>query len=293
LLPVRVEVRDPAGTRPYRFEVANDRQLAAPLIFWCAYNALLAAGDDASSQTIRWSLDLDWRAGQQVRGRRLSLAGAGAGPGGAASLGAAVMAPLNLLLANPFVPISLDSVTIVLEATPGLATAAVLGMTAPRRVPAGQSRLPVTVEIEPHRGPRRTLPVELPLPAGLSAGRHRLIVASAAEIFALEAQRAAGRFDVPDLAATVALLAAERSQQTLVTALLVPGRNVIVRGRELTALPGSVRQTVRRGSGPERRTLADFVSRRDTATDWLLQGHAVIDLEILPPDEPLEPERRP
>ena len=293
LLPVQVEVQEEGRIRTYSFEVADDPLLAAPLVFWAAYNSLLAEGNDASLQTVRWTVDLAWHSGSDTVSHHLVLKGAGAGPGGAASLGAGVMAPLNLLLANPFEPVSLDSVIIVMATEPGLATATVLGMTAPRRVPAGTTSLPVSVEIEPRRGPRRTLTMDLTLPAGLAAGRHRLIVASAAEFFALEAQRASGRFQLPDLAATVDLLAEERDQTTLVAALLVPGRNLVVRGRELSDLPGSVRQTVRRGTGAGHRTLADFVARREAPTDWLIQGHALLDLEIMPADQPLEPERRP
>jgi hypothetical protein len=293
LLPVTVGIRDPRGESTYEFEVADDPLLAAALVFWSAYNALLVEGDDASLQTVRWTLDLDWRSDLESGTQRLRLAGAGAGPGGAAALGQGLMAPLNLLLANPFHDVSLERVAISLETSPGLATATVLGLTAPRRVAAGTAILPVSVEIEPRRGERRNLDVALKLPAGLAPGRHRLVVANAAEFFALEAQRAAGLFQVADLAATVELLAAERGPGTLTLALLVPGNNVVVRGRELTALPGSLRQTVRRSAGQEGRTLADFVARRDVPTEWLLTGHAVLDLEVTATDAPLEPERRP
>jgi hypothetical protein len=293
LLPVTVAVHDAAGTRDYAYRVADDPLLAGSLVFWAAYNSLLAEGDDASLQTVHWSLDLLWRAEDEDRQRRLVLDGAGAGPGGAASLGAGLMIPLNLLLANPFTPVRFDSVAVTLTATPGLEMAQVLGASAPRRVPVGTRSLPVQVDLEPRRGERRTVTVDLALPAGLEPGRHRLVIASAAEFFGLEVQRAAGRFTVPDLAATEALLVEERGATVLTTALLVRGRNVVVRGRELDALPGSVRRTVRRGVGNDGRTLADFVARDDTPLPWLLQGNAVLELEVTATAEPLDPERRP
>ena len=293
LLPVAVQVNDERGTRDYAFQVADDPLLAGSLVFWAAYNALLAEADDASLQTVRWTLDLDWHSDTDDVPRRLALSGSGAGPGGAATLGAGIMVPLNILLANPFETVRFEKVAITLTMTPGLELARLLGVNAPRRVPVGTKVLPVAVELEPRRGVRRTLHIDLVLPAGLAPGRHRLIIASASEFFGLEVQRAAGRFQVADLAATAKLLAEDRSSSTLTTALLVRGRNVVVRGRELDNLPGSVRRTVRRGVGNDGRTLADFVARQDLPTAWLLQGHAVLDLEVTSPDEPLEPERRP
>ncbi|RKZ14058.1 hypothetical protein DRQ50_09610, partial [bacterium] len=293
LLPVTVRVQDESGTRDYAFEVAADPLLAGSLVFWAVYNALLAAGNDASLQTVRWSLDLDWHRLDEAAGRRLTLSGSGAGPGGAVALGAGIMAPLNMLLANPFDRVGLDGVAVTMTMTPGLATARLLGVNAPRRVPVGTTTLPVTVELEPRRGERRTVAVDLPLPAGLVPGRHRLITASAAEFFGLELQRAAGRFQVADLAATVRILAEERNSSVLTTALLVRGRNVVIRGHEMEHLPGSVRRTVRNGAGNDSRTLADFVARQELPTQWLLSGHAVLDLEVVPATEPLEPERRP
>src|SRR5690606_29324711 len=118
-------------------------------------------------------------------------------------------------------------------------------------------------------GERLRLPVTLDVPAGLPAGPYRLVAASAADVFALEAQRAAGLFAPASLDGTVRLLRSERSPATLTVALFAPGRGVVVAGQELDALPGSVARTVRRGTATEQRTLADTVVRRDAAVAWI------------------------
>lgn len=289
LLPVRVTT--PHGT--YDFQVANDRQLAPALVFWAFYNALLAVGDDASQQTVRWDLRATWRRGDDDEVRRLALSGATAGPGGVATLGNAITAPLRILLGNPFTPVRLESVDIQLRTEPGVATAEVRDLAAPTTVVAGTRRLAVEVVLAPRLGASEHRTVQLELPAGLRPGRHRLVVASAAEIFALEAQRAAARFQTSSLDATVELLETERDLGTLVVALLARGEGVVVRGNELSDLPGSLARTVRRSAGPEQMTAADYVARRDEPTPWLLLGHAVLDVRVTPATGTLEPERRP
>ena len=72
-------------------------------------------------------------------------------------------------------------------------------------LPAG-SEVVFQVEVEPHRGGREIIEVPLTLPEHLAPGPFRVVAASAAELFAVEAQRAAGRFQGPSLENTVTLL---------------------------------------------------------------------------------------
>ncbi|MCP4572358.1 MAG: hypothetical protein GY838_08405 [bacterium] len=289
LLPVHVKT--PHGS--YDFQVANDRQLAPALVFWAFYNSLLAVGDDASLQTVHWSLRADWHADGEIGSRTLNLAGATAGPGGVASLGNAMTAPLRILLGNPFAPVQLERVEVELRTEPGVATAEVRGLSALATIAAGTRSLPVEVALAPRHGVVERRTIELPLPADLAPGRHRLVVASSAEFFALEAQRAPARFRTGNLNATVDLLETERGLGTLVVALLARGRAVVVGGNELAGLPGSLARTVRRSVGSEQKTAADFVARHDESTPWLLLGHAVLDVRVTAAAGTLEPERRP
>jgi hypothetical protein len=204
-----------------------------------------------------------------------------------------MMAPLRILVGNPFVPVRLERVDVDLTMSPGLATAEITGLAAPTTIVAGTRRLPVEVVLKPHRGASEKVRLELELPPGLRTGRHRLVVASAAELFALEAQRAAARFHTGSLDGTLRLLETERDLGTLTVALLARGRGVVIRGNEFDDLPGSVARTVRRAAGPEQQTAADFVARREETTPWLLLGHAVLDVRVAAAAESLEPERRP
>jgi len=137
------------------------------------------------------------------------------------------------------------------------------------------------------------VPVTLDVPPGLEGTRYRVAAASATEVFALETQRASGLFEPASLEATVRLLAAERSSQTLTVAMFAPGTGVVIDGQELDALPSSVARTVRRGVEASQRTLADTIVRIDIPMDYVLDGHALHDLQLARPAPPLTVERRP
>ena len=150
------------------------------------------------------------------------------------------------------------------------------------------------VTLRPHRGPEQKVELVLALPAYLEPGRYRLVVASARDLFGLEVERAAARFSDQSLAATLDLLRTPRSAAELVVALLAPSRGVVVNGRELSRLPGSVAGLLRSDrSGSVSPTLAGYVCRQSQQTDLLLQGHIIREFEILRPAKPAREENRP
>jgi len=293
LVPVDVTVDAGAGTKGYAFQVADDPQLLPALVFWSVYNALLAGGDDASLQTVRLQADTRWDAPGALGRDGLMITAAGAGPGAAAGLGAQLMAPLRILMNNPYQAARLKGVTVSVTTAPRLSDARITGITGPARLPAAGGPVTWDVEIEPRRGVRERVPVTLDVPAGLEDQPYRVVAASASELFALEGQRAAGLFDPDGLEQTLRLLDSPRDPGTLTVMVFAPGRGVVVGGQELASLPGSIARTVRRGVDADNRTLADAVARKDTATGWLLEGHALQDLRAGRELTPQTVEKRP
>jgi len=173
------------------------------------------------------------------------------------------MAPLAVLAANPQRELRLEGVTAELETSRPMETAVITGLRAPRTLVAGTGEVVLGVELEPRRGEPRTVEVPVSLPAHLEPGPYRLAAASAADFFALESQRAAGRFEDPSLENLIALLRTDRSPGTLVVALLAPGSAVVVKGAELADLPPSRSQLIREGDMQATPVLADIVLRTE------------------------------
>jgi len=294
LIPVTVTVAQAGATDgDYEFAVIDDPLLTPTLVFWTIYNALLVTGDDASLQTVRYRVESIWSGPSVLSADPLVISGVTAGPGGAAGLAAEVMAPLSILLNNPHAAVRLQSVRATLAQDRPLQTAAVVGLASPRSVVQAGQDVVFNVEIKPRQGQRETVAFPVTLPAHLEAGPYRVVVASAAELFALEAQRAAGRFQPVNLGSILDILRTDRARDTLVLALFAPGEATIVQGQELSHLPASVARTVRTGNMQAQRSLADYAWRTEQKTPWVLTGHAVRALRVQPADKPLAEERRP
>jgi hypothetical protein len=290
LVPVEVEiVRNGDESQDFAFQVADDEQLTPVLAFWCLYNALLARGDDQSRQTLRYELVSRWTADGDALAPVVQT-GQVVGPGGAAALATEWMAPLRVLLANRHRSLELQGVSARLEVSRPVAAAVITGVTARSVVRAGE-KLQVAVSLETYREPDRVEAFTLDLPAQLPPGPYRLAAASAREFFALETQRAAALFRDRSLDATLALIRKERSAATLVVALIAPGGSVVVAGRELEDLPGSVVRALRPGGGGVEPALASYAVRAERDTDLALDGHAILDVVVKPaaritPEEP-------
>lgn len=299
LIPVEVEVAlaggGEEGTRRYEFAVVDDPLLTPTLVFWTLYNSLLARDDDASNQSIRYELASRWSGDPRLEEEPLVLRGVATGPGGALSLAPEWLAPFALLADNPFKPLRLEGVQARLELSTPRAMARITGLDAPRRPTVGGNRLEVEVEVEitPRRGTPHVQMVSLALPRPLEAGSYRLVAGTEAEFFALEAQRAAGRFETRSLAATLEVLTLPRAADRLVVALLGPGSNLMLADREFASLPASASRVLSSGNSQIQKTLVNFEARETVATPWALAGHAVRELEIRSSAEPLVEERRP
>ncbi|MBU8870418.1 MAG: hypothetical protein KOO60_06080 [Gemmatimonadales bacterium] len=301
LIPVEVTVESsglepdvPASeTRTFRFQVVDDPFLTPTMVFWALYNSLLVEGDDASLQSVEYTVETTWEGHESLTGKPLILAGTTSGPSGVRGLANQWMAPLAMLLSNPFDPVELKSVQATLRVTKELRDATIVGLTGPRTVARPGSEIVYRVELAPRKGENRFIDFPMTLPDHLAAGPYRIVAASAAEFFALEAQRATGRFQVRSLQDTVELLATPRSPSALVLAVLAPGRGLVLGGKEMSSLPGSVHRLLRGGNLQADPTLADFVLRREQDTTWTLQGHAILELHLPTPNDPRQEERRP
>ncbi len=300
MIPVTVEINLTNGgtgqdenPRTYQFQVVDDPLLTPSLVFWTLYNSILTEGDDASSQNVSYELTSHWSGSPFLAENPLVIRGMAAGPGGAMALAGDWMAPFSLLLDNPFQKLELQSVQAKIELTRPQATARITGLDSPRALEIGSGPLKVQIEISPRRGEKRLVEVELSLPANLQPGPYRLVVASASEFFALESQRAAGRFQVTSLDGALKILRLDRASDELVVALLAPGKGLMLADQEMNHLPGSVSGVLKKGNMQIQATMADFVARNSQKMPFALNGHAVRKLRVIPATTPIREERRP
>ncbi len=300
MIPVTVDVSlseksngTPSRQRRYEFQVVQDALLTPSLVFWTLYNSILAEGDDASHQNVNYEVSSHWQGLSAWGDSPLVVRGVASGPGGALTLAGDWMAPFSLLMGNPFQKVKLESVYAHLELSRPDDSSRIIGLDGPRNLTPDAGEILVQVEMQPRFGDPEVVAVKLPLPENLAPGPYRLVAANAAEFFALEAQRAAGTFQVKSLDGLMNILTMERSGDDLVVALLAPGQNLVLDDREMPHLPGSVSRLMRRGNMEIQPTLADFVARTSQPRSGLIQGHAVRKVRVLPAAAAVREERRP
>lgn len=293
LVPVTVSIDRDASSETYAFSVVEDPVLTPSLVFWCLYNALLVSGDDQSRQTLRYEVTTLWSAEDETSTLPIVLSGQVAGPGGAVALQSEWMAPIQILLNNRHESLRLRGVRADLRVSRPLEAAVVAAAVLPGTVPVGET-LAVAVTLETFRGQTQSVELGLPIPEYLTPGRYRVVVANARDLFALEAERAAGLFRDRSLPALIDLIRRPRSASTLVAAVVELRVGVVVEGRELPDLPGSVGRLLRTGrDGQSSPTRAGYAARVSQETDLFLQGHAVSELTVLPSARPTEKKERP
>jgi len=286
---VDVDLELPQGRRQYHFEVARHAVLTPQLVFWCLYNSLLAEGDDRSQQLVRYELDLELSAADGRHLDPITLTGVTGGPGGVAALTADWQAPVQILMGNRHVRVSVEHVQARLEVERPVQVLSIAGLQAPNRLVPGQP-FTVSVDLERRHGQVERQTFQLIAPASLPNGPMRLGVGSAREFFNFDAARARGLFTDHTLETTVELLNRPRNLDELVVALVTPERGFTAGGRELAQLPGSVRSTL--ASGPPQamaRTQASYILRQARRLDALIVGTAVQDL-IVAPQRPIHTE---
>lgn len=292
MVPVSVVVAGRSG-RTYHFEVVDDPFLTPTLVFWSLYNALLVTGDDASQQTVRYEMETVWSGDSSLAGAPLQTSGIATGPQGAAGLAREVMSPLSILLNNSYAEVHLQEVRLKLTRTRPVMSARVVGLTSPQTVVRPGQKVIFQAEIEPFQGQRETLAFPVTIPVQMGPGRYRVVVASAADLFALESRRAAGRFEPSNLPDILEILRSSRGRDELVLAIFAPGRAMILQGQELRNLPHSVARTVRTGNVQAKHSLADYIWRSSRATPWILSGYAARGFRVQDQNDPLTVERRP
>lgn len=235
LLPLTVTVAGPSRPQQrFAFGTIEDRALAPQLAAIAALNSFLESGGAAGNQTLRWTQRLV-RAGMPP----LVLTDVLAGDAPQSELVAAIAAPLRFLYANPFAKLDLDSLAISIDVLPEkrtwfLRTARVLDAAAR---PGGVLR--VECQVEPWRGERTVVAIEVSVPEEVPDGRYILYVGGGPELSRYEAARLPGRYRPTSLPDAWRRLAESRSSDGLYAALFASAPEVTREGRDYPELPVS------------------------------------------------------
>jgi hypothetical protein len=232
-LTVRVEGARPASQQ-FRFELVEDRLLAAQLAGLATMNSLLESGGTGPGQTLAWTLTLHRPGAPALVLQDLS---SGESPVGEAA--SAINGPLGFLFGNPFERLRLDSIDVAIQLSRGrklwaLRSARLLDAAVR---PGGRAR--IECRIERWRGPTETRLIEVPVAAELPDGRYGLWVGGGTELSRLEATRFPARYRPTSLDDAWRRLARLRSSAALYAVILASAPEITAAGRDYPELPAS------------------------------------------------------
>jgi hypothetical protein len=281
MVPMTLTIHDdlPAAARTVRVELLDDEPLLPVLAAVSTLNAALAAGADHTET----SMELNSKV-RLVDGRALDqrTVAAGGTPGLSAAL--SLFRSLSLLAANPYERVRVASIDAELRIRHDVELLELVEVVVatPDVVPGG--RIDLTAQLRAYRGGAETRTLSLDVPPETPPGEYQLRVCDARAFLQWDQNRAPGLYDPEDLDATLALLASERPQDTLILTL---GRNepgVTARGREMGRLPASVLSALAAPgvTGPFALTQSQIVARGEVALPSAVVGCHQLTVRILP-----------
>ena len=232
-LAVRIEGARPAPQR-FRFELVEDRTLAAQLAGLATLNSLLESGGTGPGQTLAWTLTLHRRETPPLVLQDLS---AGDSPTGEAA--SAINGPLAFLFGNPFERLRLDSIEVAIQLLPGRRLWALRSARLLDAAVRPGGRVRVECRIERWRGPTETRLIEVPVAAELPDGRFSVWVGGGAELSRFEATRFPARYRPTSLDDAWRRLGRLRPSGALYAVILASAPDVTAAGRDYPELPPS------------------------------------------------------
>jgi hypothetical protein len=191
---------------------------------------------------------------------------------------------VSQLLFQSIAPVEVEKVHIDLGILPELRTAVIEELEVDRfQIEPGQS-VSATVYLRPHEATRQAIELMIPVPRDARPGPLLLRACSASEAARWEAERAPRRFAPSTVEQLVDLFEESGAHHVMRVSLHADARGVVVEGREMQGLPGSVFEIMdsnrRRGgrSGSWGRRLHE----ERTKTDFQLSGCQELRLEVKP-----------
>lgn len=284
LMPMRVKVRPGRFAEPkiYNVQIVRHRKLLPSLVLSVLTNAIDTEGDLPDELTARLIATIDIEGRDPITLRDTVSGPKFTGPLGPASLFGPVSSLTGLLMQNEFAPVRIKSITCDVEIEAGRTTASIDSLRlVSDRVEPGET-LQVQVGLQPFKGVRETLTVEVPLPADLAEGSYEVVVADAGQSLRRRISAAPHRSRPRDLDALIDFLTlqAELTRSTLFVHVPMPQRGLAVQGQALPNLPGSTRAVFTSGRRTNPPTIREDLIQT-TETRWVVEGSETLKFTVV------------
>jgi hypothetical protein len=279
MLPMRLAINRGPGTEAKNFhvEISRARGLLSPLVYTALSNSMDMEGDLPEEMTteLRVRLEVEGHApiiledtlsGYSYSGGRASQA-----------LYLPVAGLVHSLTTNPQQPVRIERIECMTRIVPVRRTAEVEAIELESETLGPGETLRASVYLQPFRGRRQRLRVQLPLPSDLPEGTYTATVCDDAANARYELRdnpNLANPHTVDQIFQALAVQTAAK-HTTLAVRVSLPAAGVALGGHSLPHLPPSMVQILSAGRRTGAQTIgAALVSRHPTA--WVIQGSETV-----------------
>jgi hypothetical protein len=282
MVPLDVTVRYEDAEYPdrqYAFEVV-DHPLLTPIFLGAAgSNAVLTAEGPLGDVTVTTRAEITLDGYPPVILEDVAT--------GAQQLMASVfqaLAPVGMLLNNPFTPVALQRVSLDMTVAHEIRKADLVGIRIEHDVVRAGEIMDIAIDLQPY-GHREvhTFVERLTIPETLQQEPVQLVVCDVNMTNLIEVARATGKFQPQSLEQTIALLNERASQHQFVLSLLQIKPGLVVQGRELPSPPLSMMTlmgTSKRHTGPNSMTRGRVLVKKYVPTPYVISGCTALPLLV-------------
>jgi len=239
MLPVRIVLSGPSGTDHYSYRVARGVLLEPTLVAWAATNSFLQHGWRIGEATLDARLIVHYNKTCTLA-RRDRLASRVP----ATEISEQLLAPLPLLLANPFQRVVLDSLSLEVAYSTRLRESVLIDFWAEREKVRPGEILSLTARLQDHLGEVRQISVEIPVPERWRGRTLMILAGGGRDLTDWDKERAPALYEPKDLASLERLIRDFPDEGELLVRVYGEEDAVVLGDRELGPLPGSVAQVL-------------------------------------------------
>jgi hypothetical protein len=245
-IPLEVTLRGGAGDlaeKRFSFEVARHELLTGALLSAAVGSALTTETFRLGLSMLAAEVAIELADGRTVRRRDLYRT---LNP--VQTIAAEVMSPVTYLIASTFATVPVRSVAVTLEHQAGLRALEIDRIRSDQGAVRPGEAFPINIHLRRHRGEPEVRRVTLQVPETTSAEQVVVMVGSARAFFEWDRDRAPEKYRPRSFDDLVRLIEEFPSDEALIVRLYAPSRGLVVRGRELSALPLSKWHTLSGGA---------------------------------------------
>jgi hypothetical protein len=275
MIPMSVRVTTSRYSEPhtYKVEIVREPNLLPTLVLSILTNAIDTEGNLPEELTAHIKATVKLKGHNPIELRDTLSGPRYTGPMGAAAMFMPVASIVNIVVRNPMAPVRVESIDCDVEINSGRTVAGIESVRlASDRVEPGQT-LKAFVTLKPFKGDRKTVEIDLPLPADLEEGQYEASLCDMANSLRRRFRNEPALMEPRDLDGLLQALRIQTApKRTAITLhVLLPERGLAVQGQPLPNLPGSARAVFSSGrQSPEPAVRSDLTSTVETP--WVVEG---------------------